>query len=334
MAYVPPHRRRRPDDDNNKNSSKYTGDTFSFPRISNNSNNNSNNTNNQVEFPTCIRCINLAKRTDKWQDLTAEARRVGGSFFEKLTRLDAVDGGLSSERISANDSEQVLQSEVALEWDSTKNAQYSSKVIPGKKNLTPGEIGCALSHIALWRELAATNDDGDNDAGKNSTMMVLEDDASFTKYRGKSRFAKAYQNALEQLPDGGWDILYLGFSDRGERLYLEDVVDSQQKNLQKERYHPLYNPQVRLFRPEYGFHTHAYVLRAPAATTLLSHLPVVGPLDVWLADNQWFGLQVFCAVIANEGWRNDDGTYEGALLVRQDRGRGKTSDVAQSASIR
>jgi hypothetical protein len=52
-----------------------------------------------------------------------------------------------------------------------------------------------------------------------------------------------------------------------------------------------------------------------------------------LADNAWFGLRVYCAVIANEGWRSEiDGTYEGTNLVSQDRNYYTTSDIQQSAT--
>jgi hypothetical protein len=60
----------------------------------------------------------------------------------------------------------------------------------------------------------------------------------------------------------------------------------------------------------------------------------VGPIDVWLADNQWFGLPVYCAVIAGEGWKNAEGNYEGAPLVGQHRGRGTKSDIVQSSELK
>ena len=49
-----------------------------------------------------------------------------------------------------------------------------------------------------------------------------------------------------------------------------------------------------------------------------------GPVDVWLADNNWFGLNVYCAVVANEGYNN-----EGAFLISQQRHK-SDSDIRQS----
>jgi hypothetical protein len=87
---------------------------------------------------------------------------------------------------------------------------------------------------------------------------------------------------------------------------------------------------VLLYRPNYGYHTHSYVINKAAAQKLLANLPIVGPIDVWFADNKWFDMPVYCAVIAGEGWRLDDGTYEGMDLVIQNRGKGFESDVQLS----
>lgn len=82
-----------------------------------------------------------------------------------------------------------------------------------------------------------------------------------------------------------------------------------------------------MFRPTYGFHTHAYALTKSAAETLLQNGPVCGPLDVWLADNEWFGLNVYCGVVANEGYNK-----EGALLISQ-RKHDTKSDIVQSGRV-
>ena len=47
-------------------------------------------------------------------------------------------------------------------------------------------------------------------------------------------------------------------------------------------------------------------------------------VDVWLADNEWFGLNIYCCVVANEGWHG-----QGASLISQRRHDTK-SDIAQS----
>jgi hypothetical protein len=87
-------------------------------------------------------------------------------------------------------------------------------------------------------------------------------------------------------------------------------------------------PPVRLYKPEYGYHTlDAYAIRKETAAILVQNLPMCGPFDIWLADNNWFSQPVYCAVIEGQGWQLDDGTYyEGSNLVIQER-RGIANDI-------
>jgi GR25 family glycosyltransferase involved in LPS biosynthesis len=236
-----------------------------------------------------------------------------------------------------------------LEWDATQNSLYDKHIQPPmSKRLSPGEVGCAMSHISLWRELASSNNE-------NATMLILEDDAVFyqqprqdkntpPRHRGQQSGSNARGGARQELEEsaGGagfvdafsslwsqvpkdWGIVYLGFSDRGDR---KPVVNK--KNNNDDGSCDPAADDVIIFRPTYGFHTHAYALSKVAACVLLSNLPVVGPLDVWLADNQWFGIDVYCGLVANEGWKG-----RGACLVSQDRSKsgGFKSDIDQSGRL-
>lgn len=265
-----------------------------------------------------VRCINLGKRKDKWQRFLRNARHVGDEFADKIERFEAVDGAVVME-----EGGQLLEN-VQLQWDATTNARYSGRVTAGSmKTMTPGEVGCALSHVHLWNDLVSSSGETEDD---KRFMFILEDDVFFTAKRGRNRFARAFAKAWEKVPED-CSLLYLGFSGRGERVYLEDDSSPRQRRGGPSQFS---DPEVLLYRPEYGFHTHAYAISAAGAARLLENLPIAGPVDVWLADNAWFGLSVCCAVISNEGWRLDDGTYEGANLVSQDR-KGNTSDVLQSS---
>jgi GR25 family glycosyltransferase involved in LPS biosynthesis len=264
-------------------------------------------------------------------------------FTQKVERFDAVDGAALM-AASENDNED-SNLPCLLEWNATKNAMYDRHIQPPMaKRMAPGEVGCAMSHVQLWRELV---NNGDEESSKNSRMLILEDDA--TLYRGKHQHKKpsttrggrgssrgvhmggrrhdnregnktddlgflAAFSSLWKVVPSDWDILYLGFSDRGERISVPHNC-SVEKELSVE---------IHVFRPTYGFHTHAYALSKSAASILLSNLPVVGPLDVWLADNEWFGLKVYCGVVANEGWHD-----QGACLVTQ-RKHDTSSDIDQS----
>lgn len=249
-------------------------------------------------------CINLSSRTDKWMDFKKQARAVSSSFLESIERFDAIDG--SHVEHDTDD--------VQLKWDSTINAKYSPKEKACIRTMLPGEVGCALSHIALWRKLVASD---------HGYFLILEDDCSFSKTRnGRDRFAICFARAWKELPSD-WGLFYLGFSDRGERKNV-----NQCRPVSSSRPADEMDPQVQVFAPEYGYHTHAYMITKAAAQTMLENLPVSGPIDVWMADHQWFGVKAYSAVIANEGWKRDDGTYEGKTLVYQHRPKNFLSDVS------
>ena len=255
-------------------------------------------------------------------------------FIDKIQRFDAVDGRQLVEeiRVDETNNNENLSDYVRMDWDATINAQYDHHIQPPmKKQLSSGEVGCAMSHIKLW-ELATTALENLHDS-----MLVLEDDAVFfhkvpssssssassmsssknNKQHDKDKcisFVQVFSEAWSKLPEN-WDIFYLGFSDRGERILIDstnNITTTTSTDL------------VMLFRPTYGFHTHAYAITKRGAIKLLDQLPVVGPLDVWLADNQWFDMNVYCAMVKNEGWK---GT--GACLLSQHKHNMK-SDINQS----
>ena len=164
-------------------------------------------------------------------------------------------------------------------------------------------------------EIVDGADDLDTTNPRHTSMLILEDDATLLhperggnfrdcnpeKPLSAVRFRIAFRKAWDLLP-ADWDVFYLGFSDRGERRELlrsESGVD---------------NVTVELFKPEYGFHTHAYAIKPSAARVLLDNLPVVGPIDVWLADNAWFDLRVYSAKVKGDGYKN-----LGANLICQNR---------------
>lgn len=272
-----------------------------------------------------VYCINLQHRQDRWEKFFSRLQQTlgnrGAAFLQKVKRFDAVDG-----REIMSESESTVEDMPCLEWNATKNSRYDRHIVPPMtKQMSPGEVGCALSHIRLWRKLAESDD-------PRATMLILEDDAVF--YHCKSRYPSTLQSGRgwgnnkdrrgnhswdkknfynlfsrlwEALPSD-WGFIYLGFSDRGER---KDIVRT-------------LAPEVAIFRPTYGFHTHAYGLTRSAALTLLENLPVTGPIDVWLADNEWFALNAYCALVANEGWNR-----AGVCLVTQ-RKREDDSDIDQS----
>jgi GR25 family glycosyltransferase involved in LPS biosynthesis len=272
-----------------------------------------------------VRVINLLEREDRWEKfmhrlsrVLHRPRRSQHPFLEQVQRLDAINGKQVVDATNLSDAD-ILPS---LEWDATVNAQWDHHIQPPMtKRLSPGEVGCAMSHVQLWK-MAVETLEKDDDA-----ILILEDDAVFyspqkqhQQRRGSDggnhcdkSFDALFAQAWRELPKD-WDIWYLGFSDRGERIPVEGANSDDG------------NSDLEWFRPAYGFHTHAYAITKRGAERLLSRLPVVGPLDVWLADNQWFDLHVYCCVIKNAGWR---GT--GGYLITQDRRQSMQSNIPMSA---
>ncbi|CAK0844079.1 unnamed protein product [Prorocentrum cordatum] len=163
----------------------------------------------------------------------ATSRRVAKSDLQTIVisldrRPDRMEGcarrlaarcpGLPAERFPATDGKQahIGAHEVAESWNTGRNVEYQ-KLRAVRKGwddldtyqvrtlaLSPGERGCAMSHIRAWRrclELAG---------GSNRPLLVLEDDAAPTE-----DFAPALSRTLQVLPSDA-HLLYLGYSQAAE----------------------------------------------------------------------------------------------------------------------
>ena len=228
-------------------------------------------------FDECY-CINLARRSDRLRKYEASARRAG----LRWTRFEAVDGAAINYPTGDFDAR----------WDATRNAEHDRHVAPGPRRATAGEKGCALSHVALWRKAIETE----------GWLLITEDDCRFDKRWLPGPIAYLWR---EHVPSDA-ELVYLGFSDRGDREYVEGTGE-------------------RVFRSAYGFCTHCYAIRGAVAQRFLDALPVAGPVDVWLVDNNWFGAKVYCAIEPGGGWQNT-----GRWLATQETKPGE-ADVRQSS---
>ena len=157
-------------------------------------------------FDECY-CINLARRSDRLRKYEASARRTG----LRWTRFEAIDGAA----VENGDDFDPL-------WDATRNAEWDRHVAPGLRRATAGERGCALSHVALWRKAVETE----------GWLLITEDDCRFDKRWTPGSPAYLWRNHVPK----DAELVYLGFSDRGDRFYVEGTGD-------------------QVFRPTYGFCT-------------------------------------------------------------------------------
>ncbi|GEM_PF-208819 len=164
--------------------------------------------------------------------------------------------------------------------------------------LTDGEIGCALSHLHVYRRMV--------DQGIE-TALVLEDDV---------RFSDALMDvlgAMEGLP-GDWEVVLLGHHRRSSRARVT------QASLWFRR--PL-TEGIRIARfSEMGAGTYGYLVnRAGAARLLIEASPLCKPIDHYTGDGRHvnvYGVVPPCVLI------HDDlsaGSGVGEERFRLDRGR-------------
>jgi len=229
-----------------------------------------------------VRCINLKRRPDRWQAFTSQA-----FVPRKVQRFNAIDG---------NTLLTVSEEDCQVEWDATNNAKYDSHIQPPfNKICTMGEVGCTLSHVALWKELVSKfKCNGDSYDNRSEAMLILEDDAIF-----HPSFLTSFAEMYKLVPKD-WDVFYLGFCNAGSTTLIAQKQVVRQSSIKT----------ISIVKPSYGFYTHAYAIRSKGAIKLLSQLPIEGPIDTWLADNDWFSLKVYYGMMGKStcivGQRRND----------------------------
>jgi GR25 family glycosyltransferase involved in LPS biosynthesis len=115
--------------------------------------------------------------------------------------------------------------------------------------MTKPEIAIALSHIEVWRLIAA---------GEAEFAMVLEDDVMM-----RPGFARKLNNEWPALLAKKAGLIYLSFRD------VSGVTRADQKSIHRQKQPGLWEAS-------------GYVLSRGAAQKLLNSLPVNGPVDLWM----------------------------------------------------
>jgi GR25 family glycosyltransferase involved in LPS biosynthesis len=216
-----------------------------------------------------IYVINLDRQPDRWAEMERELRHVvnasGTELADLTVRLSAVD---------AEDIAEVPPDRVDVDPFYTLQDQLfvepQPRALPDRLELerpipmTLPEIAVALSHIGVWRRIAA---------GEQEYSLVLEDDVWFQN--GFARYVEAAWGDLVPHNEQAerFDILYLSY---------KEVKYGAQKTLLSEK----------VFRPVRGlWYLSGYVLSRGGARKLLRRLPCRGPVDLWI-NHQFEGLAV------------------------------------------
>ena len=123
------------------------------------------------------------------------------------------------------------------------------------REVTDGEVGCALSHIDIWV---------DTYADEREATLILEDDFKIDH--------QVPWNEVYELLDEGYDLIYLG------RYQVDtEIPESVIPN------HPMW------VHPEYSYNTHAYVLSKKGAQILVENWIDIYKRNIFALD-EFFGI--------------------------------------------
>ena len=211
-----------------------------------------------------IYVINLDRKPDRWRQVSRELERLRGRSGMPLSSISRRFSAVDARYVEGSPDSDVLQPHYSLADHLLvePNPRLGNDIDTRNRHIvmTPQEVAVALSHIAVWRLIAA---------GDIPYTLVLEDDIYFR--RGFVRnFDEAWATLVERSVDrGSVDLLYLSFKEAGE-----DPPSRSSSSL--------------LRRPKRGlWQLSGYVLSHAGAQKLLDSLPARGPIDLWL--NLQFG---------------------------------------------
>ena len=237
--------------------------------------------------------INLSRRSDRFEDLLREGRRVGLEIVNNPTATQH-----HSQRTHPQAASAASAAPIALErWDAFDEIDHvDAKLLKEwKRNdgqpAPPGQIGCALSHFTALREAKRRG---------LSSVLLLEDDILFLA-SNRTDFAQQLQDIVLKVAavDSDWEMLQLGSS----------------------RCHPAHRTQgsKRIVAvAEECWLGHAVVFREPGITKALELWPTMKlPADsfyVWLQEQQRLTSLVVVPPLINQRIGHSDLTSNRGLL--------------------
>lgn len=210
-----------------------------------------------------ILVINLDRQPHRMtrtvRELARFQDREGRLLTDLVRRLPAVDArdGRAVAATADVDPRYVLDHQLHVQPDARLEACFGRNETV---TMTRQEVAVARSHVEAWKAVAT---------GSEEHVLILEDDVWFRRGAAAS-IEKAWCEALTRGSRRGVAMLYLSYEDAGGTCERVDVCET-------------------LFRPLRGlWFLCGYVLSRAGAQTLLSAMPVVGPVDMWI--NRQFDL--------------------------------------------
>jgi len=191
--------------------------------------------------------VSLSNRYDRWDRMSI---RWNGMMLMHpevcidMGRFDATNGAKDPIPLKL----------VTKMWNTARNRKYVGNgtwydKVDDTLELTPGERGCAASHVRLWKKVAKMD----------GPAILVEDDAIPV-----DGFATKLMEGLKKVPKDA-DVLYLGYSKPDKSPWIREIPDSD------------------IAEAEYVWTTVGYIIWPSGARKLLQRLPVDSPVDNYMS---------------------------------------------------
>jgi GR25 family glycosyltransferase involved in LPS biosynthesis len=151
--------------------------------------------------------VNLARRPERLASVINELNRNGvsssGGF--RVERFDAIEG-------SKLNADVLVQRGFLSRLGSMRLRESQENKIWGM-DLNPGAVGCAMSHILLWAQIAAQSWNSDVLPTQESDegVLIVEDDSLFPH---DGTFLTQLRDRMQHVPPH-WQFVYVGGLDTG-----------------------------------------------------------------------------------------------------------------------
>ena len=205
--------------------------------------------------------INLDRESGRWERIRRELERFHGRTGSPLLSLTRRISGVDARDLSSNPGDNVVVPSYHLVDQLTVEGRSGLADAIGAASrqiaMTPQEVAIALSHIGVWRLIAAD---------QLPFALILEDDVYFPRGFGRA-MAEAWDALLDSTGGPQFDVLYLSYEVAAGAKMPPPGRGS-------------------VVRPTSGlWQLSGYVLSLRGAERLLNLLPVRGPVDLWLSLN-------------------------------------------------
>lgn len=208
--------------------------------------------------------INLDRQTERWELIKKELEGIPTitnlnllNFSERFSAVDSKKESLNNDKISSS---YKIQDQYFVDPDPRLLNIIREKEIDIE--LTNQEKAVALSHISIWEKIMTEN---------ISNTLILEDDVYF-----ENNFAKKLNSLWDEIESSAleFDILFLSYKKVEHNPDIKKISEN-------------------LSVPKRGIWWFSgYILSNNGAKKLLSKLPVIGPIDLWV-NHEFANINVY-----------------------------------------